>query len=212
MLGKRTHALPIDTPPAPDSVPRARAAGGMIGLLRRLLPLALLLVVAALAAGCGSNKSAQPATPTDWANGVCSAINTWTASLTSAAAPLKSGSLSKDALTTAAADMKSATSTLESSLQKLGKPNTQAGQQAKDSVDQLASDLKKDADTIKTAIDGISGLSGIPAAVTTASSTLVTMQSQVTSTLTSLKQLDPKGELQTAFQQGSACQKLSGSK
>ena len=209
---KRTRALPIDSFPATVAGSRARVTGGIGGRLRCLLPVALLLVVVALAAGCGSSNSAQPATPTDWASGVCSAISTWTASLTSAAAPLKSGNLSKDALTTAAADMKSATQTLVSSLKKLGKPNTQAGQQAKDSIDQLSSDVQKDADTIKTAIDGISGLSSIPGAVSTASSTLVTMQGQVTSTISTLEQLDAKGELQTAFKQSSSCQKLSSSK
>jgi hypothetical protein len=43
------------------------------------------------------------------------------------------------------------------------------------------------------------------------SAALVTMQSQVTSTLNSLEQLDAQGELQTAFQQSSACRQLSSS-
>ena len=37
------------------------------------------------------------------------------------------------------------------------------------------------------------------------------MGTQVKSTFSSLKQLDPKGELKTAFQQSSSCQKLSKS-
>jgi hypothetical protein len=36
------------------------------------------------------------------------------------------------------------------------------------------------------------------------------MQTQVSSTITSLQQLDPEGELKTAFQQADSCQQLSG--
>jgi 23S rRNA U2552 (ribose-2'-O)-methylase RlmE/FtsJ len=93
--------------------------------------------------------------------------------------------------------------------QDLGKPNISAGQQAKDSVDQLSSDLTTDTDSIKAAVDGASGVRGIADAATTISTTLVTMGKQLVSTFKGLEQLDAKGELQTAFQQSSACQQLS---
>jgi len=98
---------------------------------------------------------------------------------------------------------------LESDLKHLGKPNTSAGQQAKDSVDRLSSDLKTDTESIESAVDGASDASGVATAVTTISTTLVTARNQVSSTLNSLKELDAEGELQTAFQQSSACQQLS---
>ena len=172
--------------------------------------LALVLVLAVLAAGCGS-KSSEPTSPADWADGVCSAITTWKSSITSSADSLKGGNLTQDSLKSAGDDVKSATDTLESDLKDLGKPDTQSGQQAKDSLDQLSSDLNTDSDAIKTAVDGVTDLSGVPAAATTIGTTLQTMQSQVTSTVNSLKQLDAPGELQTAFQQSSACQRLSSS-
>ena len=179
-------------------------------LATRLVSFAILLVVAVLATGCGSKKSAVPATPSDWASGVCSAISTWKDSLTAAAEPIKSGNISEDSLKSAADDAKSATETLQSDLKGLGKPNTQSGQEAKDSVDQLSTELAADVDSIKGAVDGASGLAGVAAAVKTVGTTLATMQTQVTSTLTSLKHLDGKGELTTAFQQASSCQQLSG--
>jgi hypothetical protein len=177
--------------------------------MRRLVPIAVLLVIAVLAAGCGSKKSAAPATTTDWANGVCTAVSTWETSVKAAADPLKSGNISKDSLQSAADDVKSATETLRSDLKDLGKPNTQAGQQAKDAVDTLSSDLNADVDTIKSAVDGASGISGIAGAVTTATTTFATMKTQVSSTITSLQQLDAKGELKTAFRQAASCQQLS---
>jgi hypothetical protein len=176
--------------------------------VRRLLLVALVVVIAALAAGCG--KKSEPMTPAKWADGVCSSISTWKNSLTAAAQPLTSGNLSKSSLQSAAADAKSATDTLQSDLKDLGKPNTQAGQQAQDQINKLGSDLQTDVDTIKSAVDGVSGVSGIAAAVTTATTTFSTMQTQVSSTLTSLQQLDAKGELTTAFQQSDSCKQLTG--
>jgi chromosome segregation ATPase len=179
--------------------------------VQRLCSFALVLVLAVLAAGCGS-KSSQPMSAADWADGVCSAVTTWKSSITSTADSLKSGNLTQDSLKSASDDVSSATDTLESDLKDLGKPDTQSGQQAQASIDQLSSDLTTDRDSIKTAADGVTDLSGVPAAVTTIRTTLQTMQSQVTSTVSSLEQLDaPQGELQTAFQQSSACQQLSSS-
>jgi hypothetical protein len=167
-----------------------------------------MLVLVALAAGCGSNSS-EPETTADWANGVCTAITTWADSVKSAADPLTSGDLSKDSLQSAADDVKSATSTLESDLKDLGKPDTEAGQEAQDAVAQLSSDLTTSTDSIKSAVDGVSSLSGVVGAVATVGTALSAMQSQVTATYTALKGLDAKGELQDAFEQASACQQLS---
>ena len=178
--------------------------------MKRLLPAALILIVVALAAGCGSDSS-EPETATDWANGVCTALNTWVDDVTAAADPLKSGDLSKGSLEDAADAVGSATSSLESDLKDLGKPDTEAGQQAKDAVDELSSALQAGVDSIKTAVDDVSGVSGVVTVVTTIGTTLATMQSQVTSAFTTLKGLDAQGELQDAFEQASACQQLSGS-
>ena len=176
--------------------------------MKRLLPIATLVVVAVLAAGCGS--SSQPPTTAEWADGVCTSITTWADSVRSAVDPIASGDVSKDSLQGAADDVKSATDTLGSDLKDLGKPDTAAGQQAKSSIDQLSSELSANADSIKTAVDGVSGVSGIASAVTTVTTTLGTMKTEISSTYTSLKQLDAKGELQTAFEQSSSCQSLSG--
>ncbi len=175
-------------------------------VMKRVLSLAALLAVGVLAAGCGSD---EPSSPADWADGVCTAITSWTDSVKSAADPIKSGDISEDSLQSAADDVKSATDTLESDLEGLGKPDTEAGQQAKDSLDQLSSDLSTETDTIESAVEDVSGLSDIAGAVTTVSTTLATMQTQITSAYTSLTQLDAKGELKSAFQDASSCQQLT---
>ena len=178
--------------------------------MQRLPAIAIVLLASLIAAGCGSSKN-QTTSTADWADGVCSAISTWGNSIKSAGDSLKGGNISKDSLQSAGDDVTSATETLESDLKDLGKPDTQAGQQAKDMVDQLSNELTADTDSIKNAVNDASGVSGIASAVGTISTTLVTMGNQVSSTLKSLEQLDPKSELQTAFQQSTNCKQLSTS-
>ncbi len=180
---------------------------------KRALCAAVIAVAAVLAAGCGgsSNSSSSDTTATaTWADGLCSAITTWKSSITSIGNSLKDGNLSKDSLTSAVDDAKSATNTLTSDLSNLGKPDTGAGQQAKESVDQLSTDLQADVTKIQDTVDGASGVSGIVSAVPVITSTLVTAGNQVTSTISGLKNLDAKGELSAAFQQSSSCNDLTG--
>ena len=177
--------------------------------MQRLLPLALTLTLALLVAGCGSKKSPEPTTTADWANGVCTAIDTWATSVKSSVNSVTAGSVSKSSLQSAGDDVSTATDTLQSDLKALGKPNTTAGQQAKDSIDQLSTDLKTDADSIKSAVDGASGISGALTAAASVTSTLSTMKTQISSTYTTLKGLDANGELKTAFDQSSSCTKLT---
>ena len=68
--------------------------------------------------------------------------------------------MSKDGLNTAADDIKSASDTLISDLKGLGKPDTKQGQDAKDSVDQLSSELKDEANQIESDVKNISGVQG----------------------------------------------------
>jgi hypothetical protein len=188
------------------SVSRSRLASTQS---RRAAAAAVALSVAVLGAGCGSSSKSD--SPTSWADGVCSSIATWKTSVTAAADSVTKGGLTKDSLQSAADQAKAATSTLESDLKKLGKPDSKSGQQARDTADQLSASLTSDTDTIKKAIDGASGVSGVLTATATVSATLVSMASQVQTAITSLQQLDPKGDLQKAFSDSSSCQSLASS-
>jgi methyl-accepting chemotaxis protein len=178
---------------------------------KRALIAAAVALLAALAAGCGSSdSSSSDTTPTsEWADGLCSAITTWTSSLTSITDSLKQGGLSKDSLSSAIDDASTSTDTFTSSLQELGKPDTDAGQQAKDSVDQLATDIKNDMQTIQDAVANASGASGLLSAVSTISTTLKTAGQEVSSTFDSFQSLDAKGELETAFKAAPSCKGLT---
>lgn len=166
----------------------------------------MLAALALLAAGCG--KSSKPETATEWANDFCGAVTTWKDSLTSTANSLKGGSLTKDTVQNAFDDFKSATKTFTDDVKGLGKPPTQTGEQAKQSVDDLSSKVDDQVQTVQDAVNDTSSVSGILNAVTVASSALTSLRSDVQSTITDLKQLQP-GELRTGFQQAANCKGLT---
>jgi hypothetical protein len=176
-----------------------------------LAPLALAVV---LLAGCGgsSSSSSEPSAK-DWADGLCSAITTWSDSVKAAGESLKSGSLSEGDLKKSSSEIKSATNTFADDLKGLGKPNTDAGQQAKDAIDKLATQINEDVGTLQSAVNDAAG-KGTKGAVSAASSiatSLSTMSTQIASAASKLQQADAKGEIEQGFRDAPACKKLSSS-
>jgi hypothetical protein len=160
-----------------------------------------------LAAGCGGGNDETPSA-VDWANSVCQAISTWTTSIASVGQTVQENP-TEESLTTAGDDIKSATETLSDDLKSAGTPETESGSQAKDAVDQLASNLDDGVQKIETAIEDASGVNGALTAVSTVSSTFATMGSQISATFRQLDQIDAQGELRNAFEQADACAGLT---
>ena len=171
--------------------------------------LASLLVLAVLAAGCGGGGGKDTTSAQDWADGVCSAINTWTDSLSSAGQSLSGGNLSKDSLESAAGDVKDATSQLKDDLSGLGTPDTKSGDQAKQTTDELSKNIQQGVDTIDGAVKDATNGGSIVTALTTVTSTLSTMASQMQTAFGQLEKLDPGGELESAFKNASSCKNLT---
>jgi Flp pilus assembly pilin Flp len=167
------------------------------------------VVAVVLASGCGGSSDKTSAT--DWANNLCSAITTWSDSVKSSANSLKGGNLSESGLKSASTDIKDASNKLVDDLKGLGKPDTEAGQQAKDAVDKLSSQVDNDVQEMQSAVDKVSGVSGVLAAVSSVSATLSTMATQISSAASTLEQTDTKGELQQAFKDASSCKSLTSS-
>ena len=88
-----------------------------------------------------------------------------------------------------------------------GKPDTESGDRAKETIDELRSNLTAGLDAIENAIDDASG-TGVLAAVSTVSATLASMQTQIRSAVDELEQLDVAGELRSAFSDAEACSSL----
>jgi len=184
-----------------------RARRSVVGV-QRLLALAVVLVVAVLAAGCGGGSDDTPSAQS-WADDVCSAISTWRSSITDAAQSVTDGNVTKESVDNAIGDMKDATNKLTSDLQDLGAPDTEAGDQAKAQADKLSGELQDGAQKIEDATKGVSGASEALAAVSTITGTLSTMTSQVTAAFNNLQGLDGAAELQEAFRNADSCKDLT---
>jgi hypothetical protein len=185
----------------------ARAGGGSVCVVA-------VVALATLAAGCGGKSSSSQSTSAastsaaDWANGLCSAVSTWSTSVQTTTTSLK-GNVTEDSLKSASAGVTKATDEFVNDLKGLGTPDTDSGKKAKETLDTLAGQLKTNVQTIDKAVNEVSGTNGALKAVSTVSSTLVTVGDQVTTAFTSIQQLDTKGELDQAFRSSEECKKLS---
>ena len=176
--------------------------------------LVAVVALATLAAGCGGKSSSSQSTSAastsaaDWANGLCSAVSTWSTSVQTTTTSLK-GNLTEDSLKSASAGVTKATDEFVNDLKGLGTPDTDSGKKAKETLDTLAGQLKTNVQTIDKAVKEVSGTSSALTAVSTVSSTLVTVGDQVTTAFTSIQQLDTKGELDQAFRNSEECKALN---
>ena len=176
---------------------------------KRLALSAAVAACALLAAGCGSSSDSDTTPTVDWANGLCSSITTWQSEITTIIDTLKGGSLTQDSLTTAVDDAEEATRNFTTDLKGLGRPDTEAGQQAQDSVNELTTQIDDDMTKIQDTVSNASGVAGVLAAVPTITSTIQTAGNQVADTISSFRDLDAKGELEAAFKDADSCKTLT---
>jgi argininosuccinate lyase len=182
--------------------------GEKVGRMKlALLPVGLAVVIAA---GCGSSSSSSSPTPKDWANGLCSAISTWSQSVQKSSQSLQSGSVNKDNLTATTDDIKSATQKLAEDLKGLGKPDTEAGQDAKDAIDKLSQKIDGDVEEMQKAADNAGSTArGAVAAASSIASTLSMMGTQIGTAASQLQSADAKGELEQGFKDAPSCKSLT---
>lgn len=168
---------------------------------------AAAVVAAALAVqGCGSSD--EPASATEWADGVCSAITDWRDSVEPAVEKVTSGDLSKGSLEDAGDEIQKANDALAEDLKDLERPETASGQKAEDSIQKLSDDIEGGRDEIQSAIDDASDLGSTLEAAAVVSSTLSQLLGNVGTTIDDISQLDPGGELEKAFSDADACSSL----
>ena len=139
---------------------------------------------------------------------VCSAITSWSESISSTAATLSEGNLGEGAVEDAVDDLGSATRDFVDDVRGLGTPDTEAGEQAKELLDQLADDVDDSLSAMEEAVDDASGVSGVVEAVTAVSAAISSLGAQLTSTFAELEQLDAGGELEDAFEEADSCAEL----
>lgn len=172
--------------------------------------MAALALTASACGGGGGSPTTTAASGTSstvtWANGVCSALKTWNASIQSATTSVKSGRPSQSELKNASQEIGDATHQLASSLKALDTPDTQAGQKAKQSLDTLSTELSSSTDKIDQTLESSSsGAGGSLATLSTVSGELAQMGQSISKTVSRLKQVDAKGELDKAFHEAKSC-------
>src|SRR5215210_3875211 len=168
---------------------------------------AAAVVAAALAAqGCGSSD--EPASATEWADGVCSAITDWRDSVEPALEKVTSGDLSEGALEDAGNEIQDANAALAADLKRLNRPETASGQKAEDAIQKLSDDIEGGRDEIEGAVDDASDLGSTLEAVSVVSRTLSQLLTKVGTTIEDISQLDPGGEIEKAFSDADACSSL----
>jgi hypothetical protein len=174
--------------------------------MKRRVPSALV-VLAFVTAGCGGSGSSSSAASVQWANDVCGATTAWKNQLSKLVGGVRAGGLSEESLKTAGSSLQAVTKTYAETLKDLGTPQTNAGTQAKQSIDTLATQLSRGADAIKQALDS----SSASAALTTIATTVSSMQTNIKSAVSNLQSLDAKGELKQAFDSADNCASLTTS-
>ena len=171
--------------------------------------------LALVAAGCGGSdeSSSAAASPTDeWASGFCTAITTWTDSLTSITEQFSSpSSLTSESLNDAANDVKTSTESLVDDLKALGTPDTESGEAVKNSIDELSTTVESEVGNIESAANDVSGLSDLPNAITSITTSLSAMGTAFSSALQSVEDADVGGELQTALEDSPDCANITKS-
>jgi hypothetical protein len=180
--------------------------------MNRHLLATVVAALAVVAAGCGGSDESSSASPTDeWASGFCTAITTWTDSLTSITDQFSNpSSLTSDSLTDAANDVKSSTDTLVDDLRALGTPDTPSGEEVKNSIDELSTTVESEVADIESAANDVSGLSDLPSAISSITASLSAMSTAFSTALQSVQDADAGGELQTALEDSPECADISG--
>lgn len=174
----------------------------------RMLATALVAGTALLAAACGGNDESQVSASTQWANDLCTAVNTWRSDIASTAETLTSNP-SRAGFQQAADDAKKTTETLIDTVKGLGAPDTQSGEHARATIDTLSTELSTDVETIQTAVEDVSGVQGLLTAATTVSATVAKISDQLSSSMDDLSALrDVDDQLKQSFADANSCDGL----
>ena len=133
--------------PPPALLPRSAPVKLVIALLAATLAFA--------AAGCGDSSEGE-----QWASSVCSTVSDWQGKIEQAAQEVQTELQAPDlgtvaAITTQISSAVTATQKLSTDLKAIGAPDVDSGQQAKQQVDALASQLQAAVNVAKNSVDAL---------------------------------------------------------
>jgi uncharacterized protein involved in exopolysaccharide biosynthesis len=171
---------------------------------KRVGLLALVLASALVAAGCGGDDESGAES---WANDVCTNLSEWITEVDEAVRSVTDEGLSIDEATLrdVLEQTEEATDELVDDLRELGAPETDSGQQAREEVAALGTDLQEQFATVEEALDGNQQPLELVSTVAEAVSASV---NRLQASLQELQSLDPGGELEEAFRDSDDCNDL----
>ena len=172
----------------------------------------VVLAMTGMAAGCGGDDESEADPTAAWASGFCSAVTDWTNELGTITSEFSDTSnLSQEGLQSAASDLRDSTDTLVSDLKDLGAPDTQSGEEVKNSLDSLSTTLEDETSEIETTAQGVSSIADLPNAITKISASLSALGTAFSQTLQTIDSADVGGELQTALEDSPECADIKSS-
>lgn len=170
-----------------------------------MLVIALALVPAL--GGCGGDDDESGSSAESWASSVCTDLSEW---ITDIDASVKSVTdeglgINEDTLRDAVDEAKTATDQVREDLDQLEAPDTDAGEQAKEELDNLREELREQADAVEQAVEGDGGPLEVAGTVAAALSTAI---NQLKESFENLQGVDPGGEIEDAFRNSDECDSL----
>jgi hypothetical protein len=179
--------------------------------VRAVLTLLVLAVSLVLVAGCGGGDEDSASGTEAWAEDFCATVSAWTDELRRIGDTVDDPStLSVDALREAADDVGSATDDFVDDVRALDGPDTESGDEVERSLETLADTLEEERADLGDAIDDLSGITDVPAAITAIGSSLSAMGTAFQQAFDAIEDADARGELETAFEEADACDELTG--
>jgi hypothetical protein len=162
--------------------------------------------LAFLAAGCGGGESASK----QWADDFCTSVGDWRNEVEEAASDLADpGQLDEQTLDEAVRKAVAATDDLLADLGQLGPPETDAGEEIEQQLNDLEDVLRARASQTRKALEQpASSVSDAFARLATIAAQLADSAQAVEQTIRRVRQLDPAGELEQALRTSDACEGL----
>ncbi len=183
--------------------------------MRRFAPLAAVVVLAALAAGCGGDDGgdeAEAVEPATWASGFCDALQTFTTSISNAGEGLAgeglpSGEQIIDAIDNAA----EAASTFADDLSELGSPDVPSGEEISNELESAAREAGETFEEVKNEVDGeIDDATDVAVQAGNIAAAAQTALDGIRDATNRLQELDVEGTLTEALESASECTGIGG--
>jgi hypothetical protein len=170
----------------------------------RLAVLPLFVVAIILAAGCGGDDDDQSSSQA-WADDFCSAAADWRTTLEGIVSDFDSPSdLSADSIEDAVDEGLDATESFVDDVRGLGAPDTEAGEEVKGIVDDMASSVESTADELSDAVGDSSSFQDLLAVAPQVVASLEGLQQELRSSFDDLESLDT-GELRDDLESNEDC-------